>query len=151
VEAKTGMRALYDLILSWLDFDVDVSKSESSKMKSLVISDDFKYWNSCYENDSSGKLMLVDRSTAGATTTAEATTGANERQDDDNHIYQLFFDDNIERDRAHIVDVRDKDTLEAIPFAESKDRYLHRVLPYRAVHELTYFADIVDNFLKQIS
>lgn len=34
----------------------------------------------------------------------------------------IFFDDNIERDRAHIVDVRDRVSGAALPFSETKNR-----------------------------
>ena len=32
------------------------------------------------------------------------------------HDFQIFFDDNIERDRAHIVDVRNGATFDPVPF-----------------------------------
>lgn len=111
-------------------------------MRSLVISDDFPYWNKSCESDTSGKLMLIDRS-------KNAESDSTEKRKDNSHVHQLFFDDNIERDRAHIVDVRNKDTFEAIPFIESNGRYLHRVLPYQAITQITYFADAVQKMIAE--
>jgi hypothetical protein len=55
-------------------------------------------------------------------------------------FWQLFFDDNIERDRAHIVDVRyGDDSFEAVPFTESEGVFLRRVEPYLAITDVEYF------------
>ena len=57
----------------------------------------------------------------------------------------MFFDDNIERDRAHIVDVRDWHSYASVPFSESKGLYLRRVEPYRAILERDYYIqEVVD-------
>ena len=61
---------------------------------------------------------------------------------------QIFFDDNIEREYAHIVDVRDRKSFKPIPFHVSKDLLLRRVEPYLAITQLTYFIDEIDQVLK---
>jgi hypothetical protein len=86
----------------------------------FVIRDDYPWWNSNMESDHSGKLLLLQP-----------------------NIKQIFIDDNIERDRAHIVDVRNLDTFEPIPFTETKDRILIKAEPYLAIIDENYFVDIV--------
>jgi hypothetical protein len=38
------------------------------------------------------------------------------------YVHHIFLDDNVERDRAHIVDVRDLVTGDPLPFSVTKDR-----------------------------
>jgi hypothetical protein len=57
---------------------------------------------------------------------------------------QVFFDDNIERDRAHIVDVRDVRTSHPIPFEASYGRYIHRVAPLNIILDDDYFVKAFD-------
>lgn len=59
-------------------------------------------------SDDSGKLLAVE---VARPETAEGPT-----------CHHVFFDDNIERDRPHIVDVRDVHTGLPIPFSESLNR-----------------------------
>lgn len=60
------------------------------------------------------------------------------------NFIQIFFDDNIERDRAHIVDVRDRVTFEPVPYVEAVEkRFLHKVEPYYAIMDKEYFVNIV--------
>lgn len=51
----------------------------------------------------------------------------------------MFFDDNIERGRAHIVDVRDASSYCPVPFEVSQGRYLRRVDPYQAILDRDYY------------
>ena len=46
---------------------------------------------------------------------------------------QLFFDDNVERDRAHIVDVRDAKTFTPLPFALTQNVFIKKVEPILAI------------------
>ena len=59
----------------------------------------------------------------------------------------MFFDDNIERDRAHIVDVRDAKTYAPVPFEVSQGRYLRRVDPYQAILDREYYVKEVQAVL----
>jgi hypothetical protein len=89
---------------------------------------------------------------------------------------QIFFDDNIERDRAHIVDVRrdcciygtttisgvegavnttsappttaPSASFESIPFEESRMRYIARIEPYRAIVDDKYYIDLLRHILR---
>jgi hypothetical protein len=61
---------------------------------------------------------------------------------------QVFFDDNIERDRAHIVDVRDCHTYAPVPFELANKRYLRRVEPYSAILDREYYVKEVQEVLK---
>ena len=54
--------------------------------RTLAYQDYYPWWSKCDESDDSGKLLVVDTS--------------------DKKTLHIFFDDNIERDRAHIVDAR---------------------------------------------
>lgn len=58
---------------------------------------------------------------------------------------QVFFDDNIERSRAHIVDVRDAATYAPVPFEVSQGRYLRRVDPYQAILDKEYYVKEVQS------
>ena len=89
----------------------------------LGIRDDYKFWGYAGYTDDSGKLCLVERAVPG---------GCVKR-----HV--LFFDDNIRRAYAHIVDVRDHVTGEHIPFAEANGVYLHRARPVDIVLDNQYF------------
>jgi hypothetical protein len=60
----------------------------------------------------------------------------------------VFFDDNIERDRAHIVDVRDCHTYAPVPFAQAAGRFLRRVEPFQAIMDREYFVREVQEVLR---
>lgn len=59
----------------------------------------------------------------------------------------MFFDDNIERERAHIVDVRDAKTYAPVSFEVSQGRYLRRVDPYQAILDREYYVKEVQAVL----
>lgn len=94
--------------------------------------DDFSYWDRQHESDSSGKVLLVDR-----------TTPTND------DVIHIFFDDNIERNRAHIVDVRQVDTFEALPFTETNDKFIHKCEPLLAIREKSYFVNLINKSLRR--
>jgi len=107
-----------DVFLSHVEVDVGVGKSDTEtdgivriargaeavknsllgkfdserKRRALFLQDDYAYWASHGEADNAGKLLLLDSHEI--ENISHATT------------VQLFVDDNIERHRAHIVDVR---------------------------------------------
>ena len=60
---------------------------------------------------------------------------------------QIFFDDNIERTHAHIVDVRDSTSFSALPFKTVQGVCLRRVSPYRAILEPDYYLDEIEEVL----
>lgn len=60
---------------------------------------------------------------------------------------QIFFDDNIERDRAHIIDVRDAHTFAPVPFTTSRGVCIRRVAPLLAIRDPAYFIKEVDEVL----
>ena len=98
----------------------------------IGIQDDFAYWHSKGEADDSGKLLLID-------------TENLSNSDSDIH---LFFDDNIELERSHIVDVRDVSTFLPLPFISTNKCILQRVESYLAIKEDTYFIDLLDKALE---
>lgn len=53
----------------------------------------------------------------------------------------IFFDDNIERQRLHIVDVRDIKTSIPIPFKNVNNVFIKRVEPYFAITDENYYID----------
>jgi hypothetical protein len=87
------------------------------------IRDFHPFWKLHQESDSSGKLLVVDTS--------------------DRSVLPIFFDDNVERDRSHIVDVRTL-TGEPIPFAESVDHYIVKAEPLHAITDPNYFIKLVE-------
>lgn len=55
----------------------------------------------------------------------------------------IFFDDNVERDRAHIVDARDLHTGKPLPFrgeGGTQGRHLVKVEPLQSILDEMYFA-----------
>lgn len=60
---------------------------------------------------------------------------------------QLFFDDNIERDRLHIVDVRDLRTLIPVPFTKVNNIFVKKVEPYFAIIDDNYFINEALNMI----
>mmetsp|Transcript_8368 Transcript_8368/g.10994 ORF Transcript_8368/g.10994 Transcript_8368/m.10994 type:complete len:168 (-) Transcript_8368:207-710(-) len=94
---------------------------KSSENTTLGLSDYYEWWRDDGESDVSGKLLLVDRGS---------------------QTLSFFFDDNVERDRAHIVDVRDAHTGEPLDFqTESKDRYIFKAEPFCAILDGNYYID----------
>jgi hypothetical protein len=90
---------------------------------SMALRDYYKYWRSHGESDNSGKPLLVDPPEAGA-------------------AHHIFFDDNIERDRAHIVDARTRSGKELV-FADTRDVYLIKAEPFHAIQDPEYFIKAV--------
>lgn len=86
---------------------------------SMLIVDDYNFWNSHGETGESGKLLLVD--------------------DTDYSTLQVFFDDKIGHEAAGIVDIRDVVTGESIPHAAALNKFYFKVDSYRAVTEPDYF------------
>ena len=62
---------------------------------------------------------------------------------------EIFFDDNIERDRAHIVDVRCARTFKPLPFSETKDIFIAKVEPYYAITDENYFIDLLHDMISE--
>lgn len=62
---------------------------------------------------------------------------------------QIFFDDNIERDRSHIIDVRDKTSFDHIPFEGTNDVYIRRVEPLLAIENENYFIHAIEQSMMQ--
>lgn len=85
--------------------------------------DFFPFWRHSQESDSSGKLLLVDPA--------------------DDTVHPIFLDDNVERDRAHIVDVRNLKG-EPIPFSETVDKYIVKSEPLLAIRDPQYFVKLVE-------
>lgn len=96
---------------------------DSPQTLSMAIRDCFPHWRKHKEADDSGKPLFVEPITAG--------------------IHHIFFDDNIERDRAHIVDARDVVSGDPLPFAQTKDLYLIKAEPMLAIQDTRYFINAV--------
>eukprot|EP00602_Paraphysomonas_sp_CaronLab_P002377 CAMPEP_0185033676 /NCGR_PEP_ID=MMETSP1103-20130426/22865_1 /TAXON_ID=36769 /ORGANISM="Paraphysomonas bandaiensis, Strain Caron Lab Isolate" /LENGTH=331 /DNA_ID=CAMNT_0027570043 /DNA_START=39 /DNA_END=1034 /DNA_ORIENTATION=- len=105
-------------------------ESLRQNMHALSIRDDFSWWRDCGESDDSGKLLLIHP------------------EEENTDVFQVFFDDNIERDYAHIVDVRNVLTGESIPYTESNGIYLCRVAPLEIINDESYFVKELDRILK---
>lgn len=124
--------------------------TESVNIRTAAILDDYDYWAKHDESDTSGKLLLIDRPLTDASAVADKSIESNKdlgggNADSNVQVIQIFFDDNIERDRAHIVDVRYSDTYEPIPFEASRGRYLKRVEPFEVILDRAYFVKQVDS------
>ena len=106
-------------------------KQSSTYVAAIV--DDFKWWHKNREANTAGKLFLVD----------EGKSSKFDRK-----VIEIFFDDNIERDHAHIVDTRYADSHSPLSFTEANKKYLRRVEPARAILDINYFINEVKNSIQ---
>eukprot|EP00736_Rhodelphis_marinus_P013817 Rmarinus@m.22297 len=95
--------------------------SSLSQYQSLALRDCFAWWFANGESDDSGKVLLLDPSAA-----------------DDHHI---FFDDNVERNRLHIIDPRNVRTGEPLPYKDVINVHVVRSNPYEAITNPNYFVN----------
>jgi hypothetical protein len=72
-------------------------------------------------------------------TNKKSESPSNNNDNNPRKTIQLFFDDNIERDRLHIVDVRDLRTLIPVPFKKVNNIFVKKVEPYFAIIDDNYF------------
>lgn len=87
---------------------------------SMAVRDYFPFWRASKESDDSGKPLLVESVS-------------------ENSVHHIFFDDNIERDRAHIVDARNGVSGDPMPFSETQGVYLVKAEPLFAIKDPNYF------------
>lgn len=90
------------------------------------------YFPLALHSETSGKLLVLE----------EEDTG-NRPHGSERHI---FFDDNIELDRAHIVDVRRANGT-PVPFHEANGRWIAKAEPWLAITRETYFIELLDRML----
>jgi hypothetical protein len=143
----------------------------------IAIQDDYKYWHTHNESDESGKLLLIhtedDCSSSNGDNNDDNNCKNNDKINNDNYNndkkidnnnknidncyrnnidkIQIFFDDNIERNRSHIVDVRDIKTFKHIPFNDIKNIYIKKIEPYYAIIDDNYYIDIVQEMVENQS
>lgn len=84
-----------------------------------ALRDCYPFWAANHESDTSGKVIFVEP--------------------DNRDVHPIFFDDNIERDRAHIVNVLTGDGAQPLPFKQTKGKYLVKAEPYLAITDDHYF------------
>ena len=79
----------------------------------------------------------------------EKSNNPNNSSNEPNYVspIEIFFDDNIERDRAHIVDVRCYRTYVPVPFKVSENIFIKKVEPYYAITDENYFIDLVEEMI----
>ena len=61
----------------------------------------------------------------------------------------IFFDDNIERDRAHIVDVRSVRTFKPLAYSETINVFITKVEPYYAITNENYFIELLHEIISK--
>lgn len=98
---------------------------------SLAFRDDYMSWHKCAESESSGKLLVV-------------------KQHEEDGTRHIFFDDNIERTLAHIVDCRRYDGS-SVPFSDSQNRWLSKAEPWLSITQPSYWVECLDNCEANIS
>lgn len=130
-------------------FEYINGKFRGTESYSLIVSDDFTYWQQSSESDESGKLFLVHPHHEHIAHEGERGPKTKNREMDPPTQIDIFFDDNIERDRAHIVDVRDIRTFSPIPFHLSNSIYIRRVQPTLAIQQKDYFVREIDEVIKK--
>ncbi len=122
VDSKTGLVVLAEGAAGCAQA-ID-SKLGDPGSATLGLRDYYPYWAAQKESDTAGKLLLVDTSPAAV-------------------CHHIFFDDNIERDRAHIVDCRDSRTGESLPYTSTKGRWLVKAEPLHSIVDPQYFIRMV--------
>lgn len=132
-DAKQIFKYMFDdwLTLTKTEHNSDRDRKDSA-IYAIAIRDDYNHWHRNRESDNSGKILLVDQNT---------------KQHDD-RVIQLFLDDNIERDRAHIVDVRNVESFASIPFETSNNLFIKRMEPWDAVMDRNYFVNIFKELIR---
>lgn len=89
------------------------------KFNTMAIQDDEYNWKNNGCKSDYGKLLLIDQADYGT--------------------LHIFFDDRAHENEDCIVDVRDAITKEKIPYENSKNIYIVKVEPHRAILEGDYF------------
>jgi len=91
----------------------------------LALKDYHEYWKKSGEADDAGKPLLISQTFSSDTP------------------HHMFFDDNIERHRSHIVDARCAETGQPLPFSETQGIHLIRAEPISAIEDPDYFIKLV--------
>eukprot|EP00981_Chlorochromonas_danica_P005804 scaffold1190_cov187-Ochromonas_danica.AAC.36 len=158
VTVTSGYQAIHEIIMKdWLQLDsssTEGNEDEDRKEKSrytIAIRDDYQWWDKNGESDTSGKLFFVNSEEVETMHHAVKTNHKMPllKKDHQERVIELFFDDNIERHRAHIVDVRDSATFNPVPFALTSSTVLHKVEPYLSITDPEYFIKIVRDVLSR--
>lgn len=116
IDPKKRERAIRTI--TGMDAINDFIRQSSLASQTLSLRDHYDYWASKAEDAAAGKLHVVNPLDA--------------------KVHSVFFDDNVERTEAHIVDVRNV-TGESISFAEANGRYIWKVDPIQALMDDGYF------------
>lgn len=111
----------------------------------LGLSDDYHWWHAQGEADTAGKLLLVEADPPPASA-ADQPPYTHTRT----RTRHVFWDDNIERDRLHIVDVRDTHSGRNLSFAEAFGRFAVRVQPIQAVLDPHYYLSSLASALDKL-
>ena len=107
-------------------------KTESLNQRTMMLSDDYVWWSVRGEQSEDGKVLLMDTADKG--------------------VHQIFFDDNLEFDRAGIVDVRDlkgslgKECISDSQYDEMKRKHLLKVEPLHVILNDDYFIENIIRF-----
>jgi len=99
-------------------------KNKALKGLTTGISDDYFWWAENNGNSDFGKLFLVDRK--------------------DESCHQMFFDDNICKGDLSIVDCRDLQTLEPIPFDDAFRVYVDFADSYGIISDEKWFIKAIE-------
>ena len=92
-------------------------KGASEQVGVLALRDYYPWWAENQESDTSGKLLVVPSSKS---------------------LTSIFFDDNVEKDRAHIVDVRTGMGV-SLPFEQTNGRLIIRAEPWHSITDRQWF------------
>ncbi|CAG9310386.1 unnamed protein product [Blepharisma stoltei] len=90
-----------------------------NESSSFAFIDDYSYWKQNQKDPKCGKLFLID----------ETITS----------VHQIFFDDKIGNDSESILDVRNIENRESLPFEKVINKFIFRCDPYKAIIDPDYF------------
>jgi len=140
LQILSGLEAIFNYFHYWeaeKTFPTAKNRNSNKPAGSAIFTRDYyPFWREQQEGDSAGKLMLV--------------TKKREGDEEQEQVVSVFFDDNVERDRAHIADVRcmtenpSSRTFQPVPFRESLGHYLVKAEPLLAIQDHRFFIDKLD-------
>ncbi|CAI5714541.1 unnamed protein product [Peronospora destructor] len=96
----------------------------------LALRDYWEWWSAQAENGQYGKLLLID-----------------EEKAEMNGDITVFFDDHIDANHSHIVDVRDVRSGASVDFEKSCGKYLQWVEPIAAITDPNYFISLFEKYV----
>jgi len=112
---------------------------------SIGIRDHWNYWSANGESDDSGKPLLINDVNDNGSSSSSKSSDQNDDED-----RNVFIDDHVEKDHAHIIDVRNISNGSCVAFQDAIGKYMLRAHPYDAILNENYFIDLVRSIVEDV-